>query len=246
MLVFLFSFNAPILGEYKPQCFNIVDENLHRQEGFNNCRIKVNGEKLFLDSFVQNAMVVFDVGANKGDWTDTVIKTEKTGLQIHLFEPIPDLRDVLNKRFKSSALHVNSLALSNEEGLIEFYVYPARLQLSSFYDREVLKSGFISEKIYVKMGTLDQYCLNNHINNIDLLKLDVEGAEWKVLTGSKRMISENRIGCVYFEYGGANVDSATTLKQIYKFLKMNGYEVYRLYSKGMLHIKKWSDRLENY
>jgi len=51
----------------------------------------------------------------------------------------------------------------------------------------------LKNKIEVESITIDRFCQNNNINNIDLLHLDVQGAEILVLEGAKNMIDSINI-----------------------------------------------------
>ena len=52
---------------------------------------------------------------------------------------------------------------------------------------------------------------------IDIMKLDVEGHELDVLEGSRKTI--NSIKLIQFEFGGCNIDSKTFFQDFYYFLK---------------------------
>ena len=62
-----------------------------------------------------------------------------------------------------------------------------------------------SERRQVEVQTGDAYCTRHRIERIDLLKIDVEGAEHLVLRGFERMLHERRIEVIQFEYGLANI-----------------------------------------
>ena len=51
-------------------------------------------------------------------------------------------------------------------------------------------------EIVVKTQTLDNFCLEKKISNIDVLKIDTEGNELNVLKGAKRLLSENKINLI--------------------------------------------------
>ncbi len=48
------------------------------------------------------------------------------------------------------------------------------------------------------MVTIDEYCCENNITNIDLMKIDVEGFEPYVIAGAKNMISKKSNTLYYF------------------------------------------------
>jgi hypothetical protein len=60
------------------------------------------------------------------------------------------------------------------------------------------------------------------------------------------MLTNHAIDFMQFEYGGCYLDAKTTLKQAYDYLTERGYVVFKLCSKGLIHINRWDDKLEDY
>ncbi|MBK8352977.1 MAG: FkbM family methyltransferase [Saprospirales bacterium] len=116
--------------------------------------------------------------------------------------------------------------------------------LASVYQRNLdfidIKMDKI-EKISVKK--MDDYCIENNISEITFLKIDVEGNELSVLNGAKKLLSENKIKYIQFEFGGCNIDSRTYFKDFYDLLNEK-YKVYRILRDGLFHIEKYSENLE--
>jgi hypothetical protein len=77
-----------------------------------------------------------------------------------------------------------------------------------------------------RVMTLDAYCLENHIEQIDFLKIDTEGYELFVLKGARHMLEQNRIRVVQFEFNEMNVVSRVFLKDFYDILP--GFRFYRI------------------
>ena len=77
-------------------------------------------------------------------------------------------------------------------------------------------------------------------DHIDFLKLDVEGAEFTALTGSKQMLEAHKIKCVQFEY---NNHPKANLKGIYDLLAGFGYHLYKILPGKLLPIPEWDDKL---
>ena len=73
--------------------------------------------------------------------------------------------------------------------------------------------------------TVDSYCKENSIQRIDLLKIDVEGAEYQVMLGARRMLQEKRIGCCVFEFGGTTFDIGNNPDEIESYLDECGYKI---------------------
>ena len=71
--------------------------------------------------------------------------------------------------------------------------------------------------------SIDTYCSNENIDVIHYIKIDVEGAEYFVLDGSKKMLSEKRIICGQFEVGIEDSEFGTD--HILNLLESYGYVV---------------------
>jgi len=97
------------------------------------------------------------------------------------------------------------MALGDRETVEDLYVYDnEHLSWSSLAERPLENYGIYvrpdrTEKVV--MTTIDRYCEKNDISQIDLLKIDVEGAEYQVLLGARSMLQHKRIRCCVFEFG---------------------------------------------
>jgi FkbM family methyltransferase len=213
-------------------------------DNLNNCELETNGELSFLQSIVPEANVVFDVGANVGDWTELV-----TGLngqaKVYSFEPVKATYDTLcTKKFGSNVVCEN-LGLGDAVGEVDFFVYPEDSTLNTLHQRQLASSSqAVVQKIQI--STVDIFCEANNISSIDLLKIDTEGHEFSVLKGAKYMLQSGAIKAIQFEYGGAYIDSRTYLKDIYEFLAAKGYEVYKVMPHHLLPISKYAYDLEDF
>lgn len=179
---------------------------------------------------------VFDVGANVGDFTDMIdSNTENT--TIHLFEPQESLVNELFDKFSTdNNKYVNNHALSDKTSETIIHYNEERSSLASLSKRRLdhMDIKFNKEEL-VKTETLDNYCRQNHIEEIDLLKIDVEGHELNVLRGAAEMLSSQSVICISFEFGGANIDSKTYLQDYFYFFDKYGYTIHRILPRGDLY-----------
>ena len=84
-------------------------------------------------------------------------------------------------------------------------------------------------KIECKFITLDEFMSEHSIEHIDLLKLDVQGAEFKVLEGSKKALSENRIRAIQMELFLVNTYTGQhSMRQYFDLFKKFGYQPYMM------------------
>lgn len=199
---------------------------------------------LLKKKYQQNAWVIFDVGANKGNYADLVIKTfSPEKLQLHCFEPSTRTYSFLQNKIKASPhIFLNLFGLSSKEQSLILHYDTIASGMASVYSRNLDHIGteLTTEEI-CQFKTLDQYCIQQGIEKIDLLKLDVEGHELEVLQGGIRMLPN--IQFIQFEFGGCNIDSRTYFKDFYLLLK-NNFDIYVLLKDGLLPIKTYGEQLE--
>ncbi len=68
------------------------------------------------------------------------------------------------------------------------------------------------------LTTLDAFCRERRIEAIDFLKIDVEGAEHRVLEGARELLEAQKIDCIQFEYGAFSIETRFLLKDYFALL----------------------------
>jgi FkbM family methyltransferase len=150
-----------------------------------------------------NQPVIFDVGAYVGDIAATYKRIFPQST-IHCFEPFPDSFQKLNNFCRDESIKTHQIAFSDKKGKTTFHtnvdlscnsLLPPTEGEFKCYSAKSIKDG----EIQVETETIDNFCANAGISGIDILKLDVEGAEVKVLGGASRMLSNQAIKLIYSE-----------------------------------------------
>lgn len=172
--------------------------------------------------------VVFDVGAQGGDFMKEIFNLTNGKAKIYAFEPSSRDYQILEQEFSGKATVVKS-ALGDIDGETTLY-YPDDVRgLGTLYKAH---DGFNkSEK--VKIQTIDSFCKLNGIKNITFLKLDVEGNELACLKGAKQMLPN--IKYIQFEFSALSRDSRIYFKDIFDLLF--DYKIYRILKDGLYEIK---------
>ncbi len=172
--------------------------------------------------------IIFDVGAQGGDYIKEIFYFTKGKAKIYAFEPC--LRDykILEKELGEKVTIVKS-ALGDTEGETTLYYPHNGSGLSSLFKPH---DGF-NESEKVKIQTIDSFCTLNGIKNITLLKLDVEGNELACLRGAEQMLLN--IKYIQFEFSVSSRDSRTYFRDIFNFL--SDYKIYRVLKDGLYEIK---------
>lgn len=128
-----------------------------------------------------------DIGCHKGQFLQFFLKHASRG-QHFAFEPIPYLAEALQVEFPSVSVH--NYALSNESGEAKFYIIPNAPALSGLNARPFLAQDKPRQQIVVPTEKLDTIIPQEL--KIDLIKIDVEGAEGPVISGAINTIRRNR------------------------------------------------------
>ena len=214
----------------------------YRNENFDQCNMKLNGEELVVRTFIHDNDIVFDVGANVGGWSQCV-GIHASNCTIYAFEPIANCFEKLKETVQSDTMHCFNCAISNAIGSMPFFYYSYNEECSGFTERHIL--GEVSETFLVSTITLDSFCHEREIFHINFLKIDTEGAELKVLQGARQLLHEKRIEKIQFEYGGTYPDAGITFKEVFTILHSEGYFIFREHPQGLIRVEQWDPDKEN-
>jgi FkbM family methyltransferase len=148
---------------------------------------------------VQNGDVVFDIGANLGFFTyHAVCEGAK---KVYSFEPGGSQYKSIVDNFGSlDPVYPENLAVSDKDGEISFYTHPILSVLSStsLDDMDMDTSSY--NKSTIGSVNLYAYCLKNNIEKIDYLKMDCEGAEYKIIESIPEDFLSSSISKICLEY----------------------------------------------
>jgi FkbM family methyltransferase len=212
-------------------------------DGENNDEMETNGELRYVKSQIKDCFLIFDVGANQGKWTERVLRYNRNAI-IHCFEPVKSIYDKLVERFPDNVI-CNNVGLSSECCYRDIY-----LEVLSVYKRSGLRAGWGIEDPQktetIILETLDGYCEKKGIQEIDFLKLDVEGHELEVFRGGIKMLNRGKIKRIQFEYGGCNIDARALLKDIFKLFDGLDYVFYKILPGKLVKIHEYDQRIENF
>lgn len=149
----------------------------------NNCLRNFKDIKYILT----NDSVIFDVGLNVGDFSELICKNNKYS-QIYAFEPVNIYYEFAKKRLnKYENVSINNYGLGNTNETLDIYIAGKHhLGWNTFLKKDPhQKDKFYNNMIKQKANliTLDGFCEENKITKIDLIKIDVEGFECRVIEG---------------------------------------------------------------
>ena len=193
--------------------------------------------------------VIIDVGANRGQSIENFLKIY-TNYEIHCFEPLNYLYEELTKKYSHNKnIYLNNCALGEENKESKFFKY--HNDVNSSFNRPVYGSNWekkkkkflnkeklIEEELKVKVLKLDEYFKINNLKFIDLLKIDTQGYEDKVLSGSNEILKSNKINFIQVEFiMGNQYENRLNIIDYENHLIKNNFRLYGISQKGDLLTK---------
>ena len=152
------------------------------------------------ESTANGAKVIMDVGANAGIYGLAALAVQPDAV-VHAFEPTPEIAARLRHTAKLNqleSLYVHELAVLGENGYATLNRCRGELGNNEGMNF-VTKDTGDSDAERVKAISLDQFCQDHSIDQVDLLKLDVQGHEYSALKGAEHLIGAGRIGTIFME-----------------------------------------------
>jgi len=197
------------------------------------------GEVNLLKSILEPEQVFFDVGANIGVFTLIAARRVKDG-RVHAFEPSEFHLKKLHRNVKVNGFQnvvINPVGLSNSAAQRKLYFPKLKESMtntgqSSFYVSEDEIKEYVVEN--VTAVRLDDYVEDNSLERLDVIKVDVEGAEMEVLEGGLTALSKFRPG-VMMEVSKSNLACAgKDLREIVDFWDTLDYALFIIRPNGEL------------
>jgi FkbM family methyltransferase len=147
--------------------------------------------------------VVLDIGANLG-LVSLALCRRQPSVTIHAFEPGLIQRTALQKSVHDNfiqKIQVYPYALSSTNGVSEFFVHTEGDQAKD--GLRDTKRGATTTVSQIETLTLDTWCAQCHVEHIDVIKIDTEGAELLVLQGAEITLKSLR-PIIYLEISPKN------------------------------------------
>lgn len=191
--------------------------------------------------------VLFDVGANIGDYTSMLLDVFGPSARIWSFEPAQSTFSMLERRYGGAdRVALRNIGFSDRPGTGVLHAPGEGSKLGSLHDTHIrLESQGLPLLIEetVTLESIDSFCASEQIDRIDFVKLDVEGHELHILQGATRMLAEGRITAIQFEFGGANIDSRSFMRDFFGLLTPQ-YEIHRVLQHGLYPLARYRETLE--
>lgn len=142
--------------------------------------------------------VIIDGGAHRGGSVEAFSRYAPQA-KFHCFEPDPSLAQELTGLFSSNPhVKVVMAALGDVEGKATFNINVSRPTNSLLWPGDALRPDLQSlcqlvEQVEVDILTLDAYCKAQSLDRVDIIKLDLQGYDYKALVGAKAALNGARV-----------------------------------------------------
>tara|TARA_X000001316_G_C904443_1_gene21605 strand:- start:29 stop:727 length:699 start_codon:yes stop_codon:yes gene_type:complete len=176
---------------------------------------------------------IFDIGANVGQTSLPLLRVFEQA-DIHSFEPTRHAYEILAHRAQQhERLHSHNIAFGDQRGSLTIPVVDASLTNTLRPDHEQRTQDAHMENVSV--NTVDDFCNEQSIERIDVLKCDTEGYDVPILHGAKRMLKSSLISSLIIE---TSFDEKNKLQsnffEVHELLTSYGYVCAGVYSQPYL------------
>jgi len=227
-----------VIDKIKRRNLTIVKNELN----INNCKMKILSKdkgisseliiygvheplttKLIL-SEIKPGMTILDIGSNIGYYAILESNLIGTTGKIYSIEPSPINFKLLEENLKLQKMNnfkIFNLAIGNKNDKLEFLISEKSNWSKIKEDSDII--GKNDTIITVPVKSLNLFCKENNLEKIDLIRMDVEGYEEKIIEGGKEIL-KNIKPILMIEIHKMYLGKERTIK-ILKELNELGYEI---------------------
>jgi FkbM family methyltransferase len=187
---------------------------------------------LLLEQLVKPSMICLDVGANMGEMALHMAKLAGPSGAVLAFEPVAAIHERLQGNIQRNHLQETirsfQIALSDTSGQCEIAFAGADADNQGLGSIVNLQQGATVLRQQVKTETLDDFAAQQKLTRIDLIKIDIQGAEIKMLKGAAGVV-EKLSPDLLLEISPDDLKAAgNNSRDLCELIENSGYQMYEL------------------
>jgi len=189
-----------------------------------------NGELTVIKKLVRfNPTCIIDGGANIGKYS-MLLQQYLPQCKVYAFEPVKSTYEELANQIKPyTNIEAINKGFFSETCTKEIHLFDSNTH-SSLYDIKGI-SYHSTDAVKIDLIRGDEFIHERKIDKVDLLKLDLEGAEFDAIKGFETCFKNKQIRAVQFEYGYINISTKHLLIDYYAMFEANGYLLGKIFPK---------------
>lgn len=188
---------------------------------------------------------IIDVGANHGDFSQAAHRLFPDA-DILLFEPLPDLQsklEILCRRYPNWKLNTCALGATNQKLTLHVAegddAVGSLVGFSDEYRATNPRSQKNIRQVECSVRPLDEVLSEHKIQNVDLLKIDVEGFEFEVLQGASRTLAKTHAVIIEVSLTRAEKKGESPLIRLLSILQQHGFKTVNIIPSWYDPKNKW-------
>jgi FkbM family methyltransferase len=239
-----------IIGKLKrsyPRILKKIEQEISRSQGWgwsSKEAIEVDTAINLLNQLEKSDLVLLDIGCHRGAYSQAILD-RYPNTRIYAFEPSSTSFKFLSKQFEfQDNVRLFNVALGSKSSMEILWSNEPGSALSSLQKRDVSHFATSFDNFEeVQVVTLDEWNLKFGLKP-DIIKIDVEGFELKVIEGGEKTILQSKV--VQFEYGGTHIDTRTFFRDFWVFFRQHGFTIFQLTPYGITEISGYEEILERF
>jgi len=174
-------------------------------------------------NIIKEGMTILDIGAHKGTYSVLFASLMNDKGKVLAFEPDPANCSWIKKNIQVNSyrcIETHPIALSDNDGDATFYAADGLGSLFANPGSRAPSKGTIT----VQTRKLDNVLQEENISDVDIIKIDVEGADLLVLKGAEETLRSMDLSLLM----DVDVHMNSERKELFELLKSCGFEIYRI------------------
>jgi FkbM family methyltransferase len=174
-------------------------------------------------------MVVVDAGANLGQYTMLAATAVGPAGSVHSFEPVPAVFASLQSHVSANRLtnvQMNQVALWHEEGTVRLGLPPESADNAGSWT--IGSTHGPTACVDAQAIRLDTYVSNKDVPRVDLIKMDIQGAEPFALAGARKVLAQWHPTLMMEVHRPSLLALGSSPEALWEMLREFGYQAWRI------------------